>query len=160
MLCLRCPCLLSLLHASSPKGASAHVMHAVLLCLVCPLASCPVMVVVRMLACLCTTRARACLCCGCGGWARSYFPGLSVALWLRRPGWLACASPSHLCSFPWHPKSAPANDVQQKGPTERQMKGGSVKGWTILKPALTEPSPWVAITTKGSASKNPLSASF
>ena len=59
-----------LLNASSPKGASAHVMHAVLLRLVCPLASCPVMVVVRMLACLCATRARSCLCCGCGGWAR------------------------------------------------------------------------------------------
>ena len=71
MLCLRCPCLLSLLNASSPKGASAHVMHAVLLRLVCPLASCPVMVFARMLARLCATRARACLCCGCGGWARS-----------------------------------------------------------------------------------------
>ena len=30
MLCLRCLCLLSLLSASSPKGASAHVMHAAL----------------------------------------------------------------------------------------------------------------------------------
>ena len=68
MLCRRCPCLLSLLNASSPKGASAHVMHAALFLSLCPLASCPVMVVARMLVCLCATCARARWCCDCGGW--------------------------------------------------------------------------------------------
>ena len=59
MLCRRCLCLLSLLFASSPKGASAHVMHAALFLSLCPLASCPVKVDARMLACLCATCARA-----------------------------------------------------------------------------------------------------
>ena len=53
---------LSLLFASSPKGASAHVMHAVLFLLVCPLASCLVVVVVaRLFACVPCVHVHACV---------------------------------------------------------------------------------------------------
>ena len=48
--------------ASSPKGASAHVMHADLFLLVCPLASCPVVVMVaRLFACVPCVHVPACV---------------------------------------------------------------------------------------------------
>ena len=62
MLCRRCLCLLSLLNASKPTGASAHVMHADLFLLFCPLASCPVMVMVaRLYACVPCVHVPACV---------------------------------------------------------------------------------------------------
>ena len=84
--------------------------------------------------------------------------GSSAASWLRQPGWLSCTPPLYLCCFPWLPKSA-ANDVLQRGLTVRQPIGEFVKGWMTLKHALMELSRWVAITTNGSASKNPLNVS-
>ena len=82
--CLRCPCLLSLLVASSPIGASAHVKHVAFSLPFCPLASCPVMVPGCTLVCLCTTCARARLCCGCGGWALLCSLACLQLLWLRQ----------------------------------------------------------------------------
>ena len=128
-------CLLSLLFASTPKGASAHVMQAALFLLVCPLASCLVLVQCCALVRLCAMCARACLCCGCGGLGPVLFYGSSAASWLRQPGWLSCTPPLYLCCLPWPPKSA-ANDVLQRGLTVRQPIGESVKGWMIFETRL------------------------
>ena len=104
MLCLRCLCLLSLLVASSPEGASAHVMHTALFLVLCPLASCPVTVVGRMLARLCATRARARLCCGCGGWPLFSFLVCLQLLRLRHLGGFAFAFPLLCCIVSMAPK--------------------------------------------------------
>ena len=91
MLCLRCPCLLSLLGASSPKGASAHVKHASSLS--SPLAAlvllplCPVMV-----GC---ARVPACVPCV---HACAVFALAGMAPYLRAAGLDVLLKPCLLCS--------------------------------------------------------------
>ena len=102
-MCRRCLCLLSLLFASSPKGASAHVMHAALFLSLCPLASCPVMVDARMLVCLCATCARARRCCDCGGWPL-LVSFRSVARLAQTPALLCCCFPLPCCCLIMAPK--------------------------------------------------------
>ena len=103
MLCRRGLCLLSLLFASSPQGASAHVLHAVLFLSLCPLASCPVTVDARTLACLCATCARARCCCECGGWPLivSFRSAARVA---QTPDLLCCCFPLPFCCLIMAPK--------------------------------------------------------
>ena len=69
----------------------------------CPLASCPVMVAARMLACLCATCARARWCCDCGGWPLLVFFGLQL-LWLQTPYWFCRCFPLPCCPLPMAPK--------------------------------------------------------
>ena len=83
--------------ASSLIGASAHVKPAAFSLPLSPLASCPVMVSGCTLIRLCTTRARARLCCGCGGWALLCFLVWLQLLWLRQLVGVVFAFPPCCC---------------------------------------------------------------